>query len=81
MKLNKIKYVYTSCIYNNSNVCSFLTKIIVISFILANFTFTNRSVSMTREKLKFLSLIIYHLSDSMKTRCIETTSRVIEHYA
>ena len=34
---------------------------------------------MTREKPKFLSLIIYHRSSPMKTRCIETTSRVIEH--
>ena len=39
-----------------------------------------QSVSMTREKLKFLYHIIINRSRPMKTRCIETTSRVIEHH-
>ena len=36
-------------------------------------------VSMTREKTKFLSQGNIHRSVQMKTRCIETTSRVIGH--
>ena len=35
---------------------------------------------MTQDKLKFFYHITIHRSGSMKTRCIETTSRVIEHH-
>ena len=39
-----------------------------------------RSVLMAREKPKFFYHITIHRCGSMKTRYIETTSRVIEHH-